>query len=201
MGVSGHIYTAATLSPEKFPGCPLYRRLSRPHGRSGRCAEDREISCPCRESNNESSDPIPLFGPFMLVKLQTSGKLLFLRICCWWGKSSFVLDVCTVCALRLCFVMYGRDVTFYFLVCSDGEVLLCTDRPALSERHGVDHAHSVSLTSPSTLLGETFALYPVRVAGVAHQQMCWRSVTSNALPDIITYLLSSAWELCWIFWM
>ena len=59
MDVSGHIYTAATLSPGKFPGCPLYRRLGRPHGRSGRCAEDRRISCPCRESNNDSSVSYP----------------------------------------------------------------------------------------------------------------------------------------------
>jgi len=147
--------------------------------------------------------PIPLSGPVMLVKLQTSRKLRFVWICGWWGASLFVLDVCTVCALRLCFVMYGREyVTFCFLVCfSDGEVLLWIDRPALSERHGVDHAVSVSLTSPLTLLGETFALYFVRVAGVARRQMCWRSVTSNALPDVVTCLLISAWELCWIFWM
>lgn len=97
--------------------------------------------------------------------------------------------------------MYGSEhVTLCFLVCfSDGEVLLRIDRPALSARHGVDHALSVSLASPSTLLGETFALYLVRVAGVARWQMCWRSVTSNALPDVVTYLLISAWELCWIF--
>lgn len=62
-GRSGHVYTAATLSPRKFPGCPLYRRLGRSHGHSGRCAEEREISCPCRESSHDSSVSHPAARP------------------------------------------------------------------------------------------------------------------------------------------
>jgi len=63
VGVSGHIYTAASLSPGKVPGCPLYRWLGRPHGRPGRCAEEREISCPCREPNHDSSVSHPAARP------------------------------------------------------------------------------------------------------------------------------------------
>lgn len=63
MGVNGHIYTVATIAPGKFPGCQLYRRLGRSHGRSGRCAEERDISCPCRESNHDFSVSHPAARP------------------------------------------------------------------------------------------------------------------------------------------
>lgn len=126
--------------------------------------------------------PIPLSGPVMLVKLQSSRKLRFVWICGWWGTPLFVLDVCTVCALRLCFVMYGREhVTFCFLVCfSDGEALLWIDRPALSERHGVDHALC-------------FAHLTVDVAGRNFRSLLrtcsWRSSPANVLE--VSYLKCS----------
>lgn len=52
---------------------------------------------------------------FVLVKLQTSEKL----------RLVFVLDVYTVCALKLRFVMCGREhITLCFLVrLADGEVV------------------------------------------------------------------------------
>jgi hypothetical protein len=43
---------------------------------------EKSLAC----AGNRTTIPwfsIPLSGPFMLVKLQTSGKLRFLRICCW----------------------------------------------------------------------------------------------------------------------
>jgi hypothetical protein len=76
MGVSSHIYTAATSSPGKFPGCPFCRRLGRPHGRSGRCAEERKSLA--RDGNRTAIPRLP--GPAMLVTANQCKTALCLNL-------------------------------------------------------------------------------------------------------------------------
>jgi hypothetical protein len=56
--VSGQFHTPAALSPGKQPRHPLDKRLG--GSRAGTDAVKRKISCPCQESNHDSSTIQPV---------------------------------------------------------------------------------------------------------------------------------------------
>jgi hypothetical protein len=56
-GWSCQLHAPVALLTWKSPSYPLYRRSDGPDIRSGRCGEEKKISCSCRESNHDLRAP------------------------------------------------------------------------------------------------------------------------------------------------
>jgi hypothetical protein len=174
-------------------------------GRSGRFVEEREISCSYRESNHDFSVSHPAARPCYAGETANQWKnarCLNLR---WVRHVIFRFRrVCRLCLKTVLSDVWERACYLLFscLPLWRGGGIMNWSTRAEWETRGRPCCLCFSHLTVD-VAGSNFRSLPRTCSwrDVAHRQMCWRSITSKALPDVVTYLLISAWELCWIFWM